>query len=367
MTPWPLVWTGTRYAWIRLSSLRSRSRARWRRLTAPGSSTATSSPGTWCSPPPGRSSWISAWPSWRKGRGWLRARPADTMTAEGQLVGTLPYMSPEQVEGKRADARSDIFSFGAVLHEMLTQEQAFKGSQAHLIAAILSSHPPPPSQIRARVPAGARSSRGALPGQGPEERWQNAQDLLLELKWAISRAPAAESRGKRSLRGMAWAAGTALVGALGVAALLRLTGEDPLPNASSRQVTLAPGWESAPALSPDGGLIAYSSDESGNADIWIVDVRGGNAIRLTDDPASDTDPAWFPDGSALAFTSDRGGSTCDLESPAGSGEPPRCWYRMPTDAALSPDGSQIAFAQPVATQATASGSLPWPTPPEQES
>ena len=72
---------------------------------------------------------------------------------------------------------------------------------------------------------------------------------------------------------------------------------------------MAPGWESAPALSPDGGLIAYSSDESGNADIWIVDVRGGNAIRLTDDPASDTDPAWFPDGSALAFTSDRGGST----------------------------------------------------------
>ena len=85
----------------------------------------------------------------------------------------------------------------------------------------------PPSEIQARVPPELDHLVARCLAKDPEERWQNAQDLLLELKWAISRAPAAESRGKRSLRGMAWAAGTALAGALVVAALLRLTGEDP--------------------------------------------------------------------------------------------------------------------------------------------
>ena len=168
--------------------------------------------------------------------------------------------------------------------------------------------------------------------------------MQLELKWAAARLPASQTLGRRSLRPLAWALAAALVGALVVAAVLRFTGEDPLPNASPRQVTMAPGWESDPALSPDGGLVAYASDESGNADIWIVDVRGGNAIRLTDDPASDTHPAWYPDGSALAFTSDRGGGSA-IWKVLRFGGAPSLLVPDAVDAVLSPDGSQIAFAR----------------------
>ncbi len=276
---------------------------------------------------------------------------SEPITVDGHVVGTLPYMSPEQVEGKAADARSDVFSFGAMLHEMLTQTRAFDGSSAaHLIAAILASQPPPPSTIQARVPPELDHLVARCLAKDPNERWQDARDLLLELKWAAARLPAAGAPRRRSLRRVAWAAGAALVGALLVAAIVRLTREDPLPNASPRQVTMAPGLESAPALSPDGGTIAYVSDESGNADIRIVDVRGGNAIRLTDDPASDTDPAWYPDASALAFTSDRGGSTA-IWKVLRFGGAASLLVPDAMDAALSPDGSQIAFARPSTTGA----------------
>ena len=273
---------------------------------------------------------------------------AEPMTAEGLLVGTLPYMSPEQVEGKAADARSDIFSFGAMLHEMVTQQRAFEGSQAHLIAAILSTEPPPPSRLQPRCPPELDHLVARCLAKSPEERWQSAQDLLLELKWVATRAPSIETPRKRSLRVLGWAAGALLAVVLVAAVLLRRSGEDALPNASPRQVTTAPGWESAPALSPDGGLIAYSSDESGNADIWLVDARGGNAIRLTDDPASDTDPAWFPDGSALAFTSDRGGGPA-IWKVLRFGGAPSLLVPDAVDPAISADGTQIAFARPGAT------------------
>jgi Tol biopolymer transport system component/predicted Ser/Thr protein kinase len=269
---------------------------------------------------------------------------ADAITVEGQMVGTLAYMSPEQVEGRAADARSDVFSFGTMLHEMLTHQRAFDGSSAHVIAAILSSQPPAPSTIQTLCPPEVDHLVARCLAKDADERWQDARDLHLELKWAAARVPAAKTLGRRSLRPLAWALAAALVGALVVGAVLRLSGEDPLPNASPRQVTMAPGWESDPALSPDGGLIAYASDESGNTDIWIVDVRGGTAIRLTDDPASDTHPAWYPDGSALAFTSDRGGGSA-IWKVLRFGGAPSLLVPDAVDAALSPDGSQIAFAR----------------------
>jgi Tol biopolymer transport system component len=269
---------------------------------------------------------------------------AEAITVEGQMVGTLAYMSPEQVEGKGADARSDVFSFGTMLHEMLTHQRAFDGSSAHVIAAILSSQPPAPSTIQTLCPPEVDHLVARCLAKDPDERWQDARDLQLELKWAAARLPAAQTLGRRSLRPLAWALAAALVGALVVASVLRFTGEDPLPHASPRQVTMAPGWESDPALSPDGGLVAYASDESGNADIWIVDVRGGNAIRLTDDPASDTHPAWYPDGSAVAFTSDRAGGSA-IWKVLRFGGAPSLLVPDAVDAVLSPDGSQIAFAR----------------------
>jgi Tol biopolymer transport system component len=273
-----------------------------------------------------------------------RANPASPVTQAGTIVGTFQYMSPEQLEGKEADARSDIFAFGSMLHEMITHQRAFDGSQAHLIAAILSSQPPAPSSLQALCPPELDHLVARCLAKDPNERWQSAQDLLLELRWAVARVPRGESPRKRSLRVAAWALGAAAATALLVAAIMTRWGDDPLPEASPHQVTIAPGWESAPAMSPEGGLIAYSADDNGNADLWIVDAKGGNAIRLTEDPAADTDPAWFPDGSALAFTSDRGGSTA-IWKVLRFGGAPSLLVPDASDAAISADGSQIAFAR----------------------
>ncbi len=267
----------------------------------------------------------------------------DTVTVEGQLVGTLPYMSPEQVEGKEADPRSDVFAFGSMLHEMITHHRAFDGSHVHLIAAILSKEPPPPSSFQPQCPPALDHLVARCLAKDPNERWQSAQDLLLELKWAVAQAPPVESPRRRAWRVLGWAA-VAVAGAVVVGLLARRTRETALPAASPRRVTIAPGWESAPALSQDGGLIAYASNESGNADVWIVDARGGNAIRLTDDPASDTDPAWYPDGGALAFTSDRDGTSA-IWKVLRFGGAASMLVPNAVDAAISPDGTQVAFAR----------------------
>src|SRR3989475_8928749 len=116
----------------------------------------------------------------------LSATPTHTrpLTAEGTIVGTVQYMAPEQLEGKPADARTDLFAFGAVLYEMVPGRKAFQGkSQASLIAAILASEPPPLATLQPiSPPALERVVRGCL-AKDPDERRQSAHDLMLELKW----------------------------------------------------------------------------------------------------------------------------------------------------------------------------------------
>ncbi len=125
----------------------------------------------------------------------LSATPTQSrpLTAEGTVVGTVQYMAPEQLEGKEADARSDLFAFGAVLYEMATGRRSFEGkSQASLIAAILSSDPPPIVTLQPLAPPALdRVVRHCL-AKDPEERWQTAHDLMLELRWVAAAGPQAE-------------------------------------------------------------------------------------------------------------------------------------------------------------------------------
>src|SRR2546422_4984020 len=125
------------------------------------------------------------------------------LTAQGTLVGTWQYMSPEQLEGSEADARSDIFAFGAVLYEMMTGRRAFEGrSQASLIAAIMGTHPPAPSSVAPGIsPALDRVVRRCL-AKEPDDRWQSAADLASDLKW-IEQGSATESAAGASLAGVA--------------------------------------------------------------------------------------------------------------------------------------------------------------------
>ncbi len=278
----------------------------------------------------------------------LSSDSTDSMTAEGTMLGTLSYMSPEQLQEQEADGRSDIFAFGLVLYEMTAAKRAFAGeNQAALIAAVLSSEPATLSALRPECPPALEHVAKVCLAKEPRDRWQTADDLLLELRWIVqegSRLGVAAAAPPRRWQALAWLGAAALVAAPALFVLGARSRPDAVPLWSSSQVTSAPGWEAEPAVSPDGGLIAYSSDESGNPDIWIIDVHGGNAIQLTDDAAADREPAWFPDGSAIAFVSERGGRTCiwKVARFGGAAIPLLAGARDP---ALSPDGTQIAFAQ----------------------
>ena len=100
------------------------------------------------------------------------------------MLGTYPYMAPEQLEGRETDARSDLFAFGAIVYEMATGRRAFQGATAaSLIGAILHTDPPPVSTLQPLTPPGLDRIVDALSRQNPDDRWQTARDLVLELKW----------------------------------------------------------------------------------------------------------------------------------------------------------------------------------------
>ncbi len=106
------------------------------------------------------------------------------LTSEGMLVGTFQYMAPEQLEGKEADARADIFALGELIYEMATGKPAFTGkSRASLIAAILTTEPPPMESLQPLTPVSLGRIVKKCLAKDPDERWQSASDLAAELKW----------------------------------------------------------------------------------------------------------------------------------------------------------------------------------------
>lgn len=275
---------------------------------------------------------------------------------QGAVAGTPGYMSPEQLLGRPLDPRSDLFSLGAVLYEMCTGAPAFTGpTHAALIDTILNHEPPPVRRLNQAAPIELERLIHKALAKRTDERYQSASDLAVDLRTLrrqleSGRAPIASDAppgpAAARARWAALAAAAIVAGAIAAPVWTRWSRpvDRPLSFGSSRQITSAPGWEAEPALSPDGGLIAYGSDESGNPDIWIIDVQGGNALRLTDYGGPDRNPAWFPDGSAVAFDSTRGGKPgiWKVARLGGSATPlvPDAQH-----AAISPDGTRIAFAR----------------------
>ena len=275
-------------------------------------------------------------------------------TEEGYIVGTAAYMSPEQAEGQIIDARSDIFSFGAVLYETLTGHKAFdRASRIKTLAAVLNEEPKPSSAVNEAVPPELERVLARCLRKDPQRRWQTMSDLkvaLQELKEDSEsgklKAAAGLPRSKKRMPALVAAAAVVLLVAT-AALVLKFVVLKPAGAVEYETIPLTfdSGFTSSPTLSPDGSLMAYTSDREGNGnlDIWVQQVSGGRPLRLTDHPADDWFPSFSPDGSQIAFRSERdGGGIYLIDALAVVGEPRRIADKgfIPK---FSPDGRWIAF------------------------
>jgi eukaryotic-like serine/threonine-protein kinase len=245
----------------------------------------------------------------------LTALPTEdsNITGIGAILGTLQYMAPEQLEGHETDACTDIFAFGAVLYEMATGQRAFRGkSQSSLIAAILSSDPVPLLQLSPMSPPALDRVVQTCLEKDPEERWQTAHDVRLQLEWirdASSQAgvPRVTAQRRVTRERAAWATATLLFLALVTTAAMRYV-QPAAPAAHKLIFTLEPppGLKFAPdaltALSPDGLQIAFAADDGkGKRSLWVRSLDSLSSKRLegSESGADYYGFVWTSDGKAL--------------------------------------------------------------------
>jgi Tol biopolymer transport system component/predicted Ser/Thr protein kinase len=240
---------------------------------------------------------------------------AKDITREGAILGTLSYMSPEQLEGKAADPRTDIFALGAVLYEMATGKKAFSGtSQASLISSIMTSEPPAISTVEPMTPPMLEHIVQRCLAKGPDDRWQSARDVSGELRWLASApSPGAPAVSVQSRNGRA----VAIVASLLFAALLAAFALPRLrPGASHLQAVrflIAPPAgvlfthdvvATNMAISPDGRHLAFVASSQGRRRIWLRDLDVVSA-RPLEGTESGSSPFWSPDSRSLGFFADR--------------------------------------------------------------
>ena len=245
--------------------------------------------------------------------GWRSDDATRTVaTAEGTIAGTVSYMSPEQAEAKPLDGRSDIFSFGCVLYEMLTGHRAFQGDSAmSTLSAVLRSEPKPVTQLAPDVPHDVERVIKRCLRKDPDRRFQTARDLKVALQELLDEsaagilaAPSAPVS-KRNLR--LWIGGGVVLILTAVLALWlgMRTREPPAPTMRESQLTAYEGFETEPAFSPDGKVVFVWNRDGPNSDIYVRLIGAGQPVPLTNTPEREFSPAWSPDGRWIAFL--RGG------------------------------------------------------------
>ncbi len=246
------------------------------------------------------------------------AQVSQPLTERGTVLGTFQYMAPEQLEGREADARSDIFAFGAVLYEMATGNKAFSGkSQASLIGSILRDDPPPISEIAPMTPPALNRVLRTCLAKDPEDRFQTAHDVKLQLQWIAeggSQAglPAPVVARRKNREKLAWAIAAAAILAAGLAAFGYLR-RAPAEAFRMRSFLLAPDKSDFELAGINGGSLTISPDgrqttfaakgPDGKVLLWLRSLGD-----LTARPIAGTEgaafPFWSPDGRYLAFFAD---------------------------------------------------------------
>ncbi|HXI11443.1 MAG TPA: protein kinase [Thermoanaerobaculia bacterium] len=269
----------------------------------------------------------------------------------GMIVGTLPYMSPEQLQGGVLDHRVDLFALGAVLYEMTAGVRAFAAENAASLIAKILEHDTPTLESRGTLtPPLLEHVISTCLQKDRDLRFQSAADVAHELRWlernrtAVTTQP--ESGSTRSV--WLWPSIAALaVTAAGVAGYFAWRHADrpsPFAAATFRQMTFDSGDEREPVISPDGKLFAFVKLVDGQRDIFLQRIDGRSAINLTNEKQfDDSEPSFSPDGSQIAFRSERDGGGIFLMG--ATGESVRRLTDKGYNPSWSPEGQQIIFAE----------------------
>ncbi len=285
------------------------------------------------------------------------------LTDEGAVLGTVAYMSPEQAEAKKVDPRSDIFSFGSLLYEMVTGHRAFAGdSKMSTITAILRDDPKPLGDAADPVPRDLEKIIHRCLRKDPDRRFQHMADVkvaLEELKEESESGRLVVATPSPPRRRLPLAPVALILAALALATAglwwrLRQPNTGGAPGLTVRQLTQDTGLTAYPAISPDGKLLAYASDRAGdgNLDIWVQQLsRGAQPVRLTRHPAEESSPSFSPDGGQIVFWSARDGGGLYV-IPALGGEEGLLLRGRFSGPGFSPDGLSIATSAPGGFQAS---------------
>jgi serine/threonine protein kinase/Tol biopolymer transport system component len=277
---------------------------------------------------------------------------AAAITRTGSSVGTPAYMSPEQARGEDVDHRTDLWSFGIVLYEMVAGRRPFRGEHDQAVLyGILNEPPKPLTEVRSETPPELERIVEGLLTKSPADRYPTAEGPLGDLRALRNQTMTTTVRTQpdRPVTGRSrpwvWVmVGLGTVAALAAVIWLMRGGGVAVPAVKSiTHLTDLEGRESFPSLSPDGGSLLYVRSVDGNADIYRQRVGGGNPQNLTpDSPGDDIQPAYSPDGLQIAFRSDREGGGLFLMG--ATGESVRRITNGGYSPAWSPDGRQIVFA-----------------------